>query len=81
VLRLSVAEFGGGFNNSALSAAQVRVGAGVTRANTVSQRLIFDSLNRNLYFDVDGSGAGAAVQVAKLTGTAVISNLSFLIGA
>jgi Ca2+-binding RTX toxin-like protein len=81
VLRLSVAEFGGGLNIGALSAAQVRVGAGVTRANTVSQRLIFDSLNRNLYFDADGSGAGAAVQIAKLTGTAVISNLSFSIGA
>jgi Ca2+-binding RTX toxin-like protein len=80
-LRLSAAEFGGGLvANRALTALQVRVGAGVTTANLASQRLIFDSLNRNLYFDADGNGAGARVQIAKLTGTAAISNLSFSIG-
>jgi Ca2+-binding RTX toxin-like protein len=80
-LWLSAAEFGGGLvANQALTALQVRVGAGVTTANTASQRLIFDSLNRNLYFDADGNGAGAAVQIAKLTGATAISNLSFSIG-
>jgi Ca2+-binding RTX toxin-like protein len=41
--------------------------------------LIYDNSNGRLMYDADGSGAGAAVQFATLTGTPALSYLDFLI--
>jgi subtilisin family serine protease/subtilisin-like proprotein convertase family protein len=80
-LLVSAVEFGGGLVvGAALAVSQFRVGAGVTTANSAAQRFIFDSTNRFLYFDIDGVGVNAAVQVAKIAGTAALSNSSFILG-
>jgi Ca2+-binding RTX toxin-like protein len=41
--------------------------------------LLYDNSNGHLLYDADGSGAGAAVQFATLTGTPALSYLDFLI--
>jgi Ca2+-binding RTX toxin-like protein len=41
--------------------------------------LIYDNSNGHLLYDADGSGAGAAVQFATLTGAPALSYLDFLI--
>jgi Ca2+-binding RTX toxin-like protein len=61
----------------ALNASRLRVGAGVTTANTLSQRFLFNTTNGNLYFDADGSGVGAAVQIATLAGVGSLSTTAF----
>jgi Ca2+-binding RTX toxin-like protein len=80
-LLVAALEFGGGLvAGAALAVSQFRVGAGVTTANSAAQRFIFDSTNRLLYFDIDGVGVNAAVQVAKIAGTAALNNSSFILG-
>jgi len=39
-------------------------GSGVTAAHDASDRLIYDSLAANLYYDPDGTGSQAAIQIA-----------------
>jgi serralysin len=47
-------------------AAVVSIGSGI--ASNGNQRLLFNTASRVLSYDADGNGAGAAVQVATLTG-------------
>ena len=47
-------------------AAVVSIGNGI--ASNANQRILFDTTSRVLSYDADGNGAGAAVQVATLTG-------------
>jgi Ca2+-binding RTX toxin-like protein len=64
---VSATEFGGGLvAGTALLNNQIRVGAGVTTANSATQRFLFNTNNGNLYFDADGVGGSGAVQIAKL---------------
>ncbi len=52
-----------------LTAAEFRSGAGVTTANAAGQRITYNTSNGFVYYDADGSGAGAApVAFAVLTG-------------
>ncbi|RZS47476.1 beta strand repeat-containing protein [Sphaerotilus mobilis] len=50
-----------------LDAAQLRVGAGLTAA-TGAEHLVFNTSTGALYYDADGSGGAAAMQVATLNG-------------
>jgi Ca2+-binding RTX toxin-like protein len=54
------------------------VGAGVTAATDTTQRLIYDTTADNLYYDADGSGAGAAVQFATFNDV-ILSDAEFVI--
>jgi serralysin len=67
---VDVIELGAGFGLSSggIAAGEFEVGAAATSATT---RFVFDTYH-NLYFDADGSGAGAAVLIAN-TGATVIS--------
>ena len=62
----------------ALSAANYKVGA---KAGDSDDYLIYDPTTDKLFYDKDGSGAGAAMQVATivLTGTAAPAVTDFLL--
>jgi Ca2+-binding RTX toxin-like protein len=75
-LQISAAEFGGGLTAGTVSAAQIRIGTS-NNANALAQRFIYNTSNGNLYFDADGSGGAAAVQIARLTGMPGLSEASF----
>ncbi|MEF8701743.1 MAG: calcium-binding protein [Candidatus Accumulibacter sp. UW26] len=60
----------------AIQAANLVFGNAALDANDY---LIYDNSNGRLLYDADGSGAGAAVQFATLTGAPALSYLDFLI--
>ena len=66
-IEVSASLFGGGLVAGSLAATQYASNAtGV--ATTADHRFIYNNTNGALYFDADGSGAAARVQVASLTG-------------
>ena len=66
--------WGGGFSDANLVANQFRSGAGITVANSGSQRFIYNSTTGDLYFDADGNGAGfTAVRFAVLSNHAALT--------
>jgi serralysin len=74
-LQISASEFGGGLvSGIGLNASQILSGAGVTQANTLTQRFLFNTNNGALYFDYDGTGSGGSVQIALLSN---VNSLSF----
>ncbi len=48
-------------------------------ASTIDHRLIYDEDDGNLYYDADGTGAGARVQFAVLDTGLALTNLDFLV--
>lgn len=48
-------------------------------AQTANDILIFDTDNGRLYYDADGNGAGAAVQIATLTGVTALTEADILV--
>ena len=59
-----------------LSAAQFRVAATAQDAN---DHVLYDSSTGGLFYDADGNGGGARVQIATLTAGLALSNQDFLI--
>ena len=72
-IEVSAAGFGGGLiAGGAIAAAQFMMGSSAT---TASQRFIYNSLSGALFFDLDGIGSVAQVQIATLsTGLAMTNN-------
>jgi len=58
----------GAAGNFAAGDARFAAGAGFTSGHDASDRLVYDTTTGNLYYDADGSGAGAAQLVATLQG-------------
>jgi Ca2+-binding RTX toxin-like protein len=78
---ISQSEYGGGLTaGNPLLSSQIRLGAGVSSANSASQRFLFNTSNGNLYFDADGMGGIGAVQIAKLEGVTGLTSNDFQIG-
>jgi Ca2+-binding RTX toxin-like protein len=74
-IAVSAAGFGGGL--VANVATQLVIGAAATNAN---QRFVYDSTNGFLFFDVDGNGGTAQVQIATLsTGLLTMSSADILV--
>jgi Ca2+-binding RTX toxin-like protein len=48
-------------------------GAGATAGHDANDRVVYDTSTGHLYYDADGSGAGAAVLVATLQGTPTVT--------
>ena len=64
----------------ALTAAEFRADTSGA-ANDAAQRIIYDTDDGNLYYDADGNGAGAAVQIATLVGAPSVTVADFVIVA
>jgi Ca2+-binding RTX toxin-like protein len=56
-------------------------GAGVNAAHDATDRVIYNTTTGALWYDADGTGARATVQVALLTGTPALASSDFLIAA
>jgi Ca2+-binding RTX toxin-like protein len=70
IIQVSGANFGGGLvAGENISASQLSFSLGAVTATT---RFIFDKPTGKLYFDIDGSGSNAYIQLASLT-----ANLGF----
>lgn len=65
-----------GASASSLTASQFWSGAGVVKGHDADDRVVYNTTTGALYYDADGSGAGAAVQIA-LIGTSTHANLQF----
>lgn len=66
-------------SSGAISATNLKQGAGAV-ATTASEFLVFDSTSHTLYYDADGSGAGAQVALVTLTGVNTLAVGDFSIG-
>jgi Ca2+-binding RTX toxin-like protein len=74
---ISASGFGGGLTfGVAITASQWVIGAAAT---TSSHRLIYNSINKNLFFDVDGNGTSSQIQLANLANVNVISSNDILV--
>jgi Ca2+-binding RTX toxin-like protein len=78
-LQVSAAAFGGGLATGVLTADQFRIGLGAISASSTNQRFIFNTTDRSLYFDVDGFGGAASVQIATLNNVSVLSNANIFV--
>ena len=78
VMNVSKVGFGAGLNVGTLLASQFVLGSSATNS---SQRFIYDRSNGGLYFDADGNGATAKIQIASLsTGLSLTNNDIYVIG-
>jgi Ca2+-binding RTX toxin-like protein len=60
-----------------LPAAAFHIGAAAADA---SDRILYDSVTGNLYFDADGNGAGAAIRFAQLGAGLALTQADFVVG-
>jgi Ca2+-binding RTX toxin-like protein len=65
--------------SGALSSGEFESGAGLTAAATSAGRVVYNSTSGALYYDADGTGGNAAVQIATLTGAPVLNHNEFFI--
>jgi Ca2+-binding RTX toxin-like protein len=75
-ISISAAGFGGGLVKGALPSSQFILGAA---AGDASDRLIYNQTTGALFFDIDGSGATAQVQIATLAGRPALSSRDILV--
>jgi hypothetical protein len=79
------AKFLGTLSGAALSAENLKVGAGTStvayKAQDANDYLVYDTTSDLLYYDADASGSGAAVALVKieLVGTVAPTAADFLI--
>jgi Ca2+-binding RTX toxin-like protein len=78
-IQLSKAIFTGLGDIGALSSDEFVSGAGLTAAADETDRIVYDTTSGNLYYDADGSGGDAAVQIATFTGTPDLLSSEFAI--
>jgi Ca2+-binding RTX toxin-like protein len=62
-----------------LTEAAFRSGAGITTAGDATDRIIYNSTNGALYYDSDGTGRAAAIQLGDLSGLPTLTFDDFLI--
>jgi Ca2+-binding RTX toxin-like protein len=70
--------FGGGLAVGALNASQFQSSASSAATNSLI-RFVFNSSNKTLWFDSDGSGAAEAIMIAELQATASMTYADILI--
>ena len=67
-----------GLTTGVLGAAQFVAGAGAV-ATTTDQHIIYDQTTGALYYDADGSDAGAMIQIAALAPALTLLNTDFMV--
>lgn len=78
-LSFSRAVFSAFSSTGAISTDAFWSGAGVNAAHDATDRFIYNTTTGALWYDADGTGATAAVQVAVLTGAPALAFTDFLI--
>jgi Ca2+-binding RTX toxin-like protein len=80
-LQISASAFGGGLvTNTSLLSTQLLIGAGISTANDLAQRLIYNSSNGDLFFDADGNATTSmAIKIGNLGGNNNLGVNSFSI--
>ncbi|WP_392531860.1 calcium-binding protein [Nostoc sp. C117] len=79
-IQVSAVGFGGGLVAGTLASNYFRSGAGITTANTTTQRFIYNTTNGAFFFDADGSlGGSAPLQIATLSGNPALSNTNIVV--
>jgi serralysin len=71
--------FGGGLVVGAMNTERLLTVNSGFAATGSSQRFIYNSTNGGLYFDIDGSGANAAIQFATLSSRPTLTAMNFVI--
>ena len=71
---ISQSNFGGGLSIGSLDASQFTLGATASDAN---HRFVYDDSNGDLFFDIDGNGNAAQIQIATLTNKATLTASDF----
>ena len=67
-------------SDGVFNASDLLIGSGVIKGTVGgNEHLIFNSINKALYYDADGGGTGAGVQFATLTGITTLSHTDFLV--
>jgi VCBS repeat-containing protein len=74
-----LAAAGFGAIGAALDAAEFLSAAGATAATTAAHRIIYNTTTGDLYYDADGTGGTAAVQIAVLGGAPTLTIADFVI--
>ena len=65
-IALSLADFTGFAQTGAITADQFHAAAGATSAQDAEDRIVYNTSNGALYYDADGLGGAAAVQIATI---------------
>ncbi|BAY23576.1 peptidase [Calothrix sp. NIES-2100] len=79
-IQISAVGFAGGLVAGTLTSDRFRSGAGITTANTATQRFIYNTTNGAFFFDADGSlGGSAPLQIAALSGNPALSNTNIVV--
>ncbi len=76
-IEISAALFGGGLAAGSLAANQFAAN-GTGNATATDQRFIYNTSNGALYFDADGNGAGARVQIATVSGALAVTDFTIV---
>jgi Ca2+-binding RTX toxin-like protein len=62
-----------------LSASNLRMGADITAGADANDYIVYNTTSGALYYDADGSGAGASIQLATLVGTPTLTPSDFVV--
>jgi len=77
-IRLDAAAFGALGAEGRFAAGDARFFAG-SAAHDADDRIVFNPATRQIFYDADGNGAGAAVNFAVLTGAPALSNVDIFV--